>query len=59
MPDRRCAEFVDLHSDQILDELNIKAIEFIARDDEIVSYRIKPNLPVLGRRYGKAVAGDS
>ena len=28
---------------------------FIARDDELVRYRIKPNLPVVGRKHGKAV----
>ena len=33
----------------------MKAIEFIARDAGLVSYRIKPNLPVLGKRYGKLI----
>jgi len=43
------------HRDQILEELNVKDVEFIARDAGLVTYRIKPNLPVLGKRYGKLV----
>src|SRR5262249_51187404 len=43
------------HEDQILDELNVKALELIARDATLVSYRIKPNLPVIGKRYGKLI----
>src|SRR5690606_8438278 len=27
----------------------------LARDAELVSYRIKPNLPLLGKRYGKLI----
>ena len=38
-----------------MEELNVKAIEFIARDAAHVSYRIKPNLPVLGKLYGKQI----
>lgn len=41
------------HREQIAEELNVKAIEFIARDAGLVNYRVKPNLPVLGKRYGK------
>ena len=41
------------HQDQILEELNVKSIEFIARDAGLVNYRIKPNLPRLGKLYGK------
>jgi len=54
-PDDTAAQALDSHADQILEELNVKAIEFIARDAGLVSYRIKPNLPVLGKRYGKLV----
>jgi isoleucyl-tRNA synthetase len=39
--------------DQILEELNIKEIEFIADDSALVSYLVKPNLAVLGAKYGK------
>jgi len=54
-PDDGAARALDSHQEQILEELNVKSIEFIARDAGLVSYRIKPNLPVLGRRYGKLI----
>ena len=54
-PDDRSAKAVADHQEQILEELNVKSIEFIARDAGLVSYRIKPNLPVVGKRYGKLV----
>ena len=54
-PDELAAKALRDHQDQILEELNVKAIEFIDRDDAHVSYRIKPNLPVLGKKYGKQV----
>jgi isoleucyl-tRNA synthetase len=54
-PSDAAASALDDHQDQILEELNVKSIEFIARDAGLVSYRIKPNLPVLGKRYGKLI----
>ena len=54
-PDDAAARSLDSHQDQILEELNVKAIEFIARDAGLVSYHIKPNLPRIGKRYGKLV----
>jgi isoleucyl-tRNA synthetase len=55
VPDDFSAEAVKHHAALIREELNIKAIELIARDAELVSYRIKPNLPVIGKRYGKRI----
>ncbi|MDJ0908668.1 MAG: isoleucine--tRNA ligase [Woeseiaceae bacterium] len=54
-PNEEASAALDMHKDQILEELNVKAIEFIARDAAHVSYRIKPNLPVLGKLYGKQI----
>ena len=54
-PDDRAAQALAKHQEQILDELNVKAIEFIARDAGLVSYRVKPNLPRIGKRYGKLI----
>ena len=55
-PDDASAAALAAHQDQILEELNVKGIEFIARDDAHVSYEIKPNLPVLGKRgLGKQI----
>jgi isoleucyl-tRNA synthetase len=55
VPDDAAAEAVRRHEDQVLEELNVKKLELIARDATLVSYRIKPNLPVIGRRYGKLI----
>jgi isoleucyl-tRNA synthetase len=55
VPDAAAEEAVRRHEDQILDELNVKRLELIARDATLVTYRIKPNLPVIGKRYGKLI----
>jgi isoleucyl-tRNA synthetase len=55
LPDELASRAVERHSEQIRDELNIKAIEVIPRDAALVTYRIKPNLPVVGKRYGKLI----
>ena len=54
-PSEAAAQALESHQDQILEELNVKAIEFIARDAGLVSYRIKPNLPRIGKQYGKRI----
>ena len=55
VPDEAAARAVRRHEDQVLDELNVKSLELIARDAALVTYRIKPNLPLLGKRYGKLI----
>ncbi|MCF0147015.1 MAG: isoleucine--tRNA ligase [Clostridium sp.] len=45
------------YGDIIKDELNIKSVEFGADLSEHVNFEIKPNLPVLGRQYGKLIPG--
>ncbi|MFQ5983367.1 MAG: DUF5915 domain-containing protein, partial [Woeseiaceae bacterium] len=52
-PDDASAKALTDHQDQVLEELNVKSIEFIARDASHVSYRIKPNLPRIGKQHGK------
>jgi isoleucyl-tRNA synthetase len=54
-PNDAAATALDSHQEQILEELNVKSIEFIARDAGLVSYLIKPNLPKLGKQYGRLV----
>jgi isoleucyl-tRNA synthetase len=54
-PNDAASRALESHKDQILEELNVKAVEFIARDAGLVSYNIKPNLPKLGKQYGKLV----
>jgi isoleucyl-tRNA synthetase len=54
-PDDDATRALSAHREQILDELNVKNIEFIARDAGLVTYRIKPNLPRIGKLYGKRI----
>ncbi|MDH3689440.1 MAG: isoleucine--tRNA ligase [Gammaproteobacteria bacterium] len=55
VPDKRAIEAIQRHEGQLLEELNVKAVELIARDADLVSYRIKPNLPRIGKRLGKLI----
>ncbi len=50
-------EMLPLIEDQLLDELNVKHVTPVADAAEIVSFKIQPNLPVLGPIYGKKL-GD-
>ena len=43
------------YEDIIRDELNIKSIAFGADISQYVSFDIKPNLPVLGKAYGRYI----
>ncbi len=45
----------EYYGDIIKEELNIKNIEFGAEMSEFVQYDIKPNLPVLGKEYGRYI----
>ncbi len=47
----------EYYGDIIKDELNIKSIEFGSDLSQYVNFEIKPNLPVLGRAYGKLIPG--
>ncbi|WP_407539119.1 isoleucine--tRNA ligase [Deinococcus radiomollis] len=42
-------------AEQIKDELNVKEVELIDQFTELVSYTLRPNLPLLGKKFGKAV----
>ena len=41
--------------DVVRDELNVKALRFVAEADELGSYEVKPNYRTLGPRFGKAM----
>ncbi|SKA82964.1 Isoleucyl-tRNA synthetase [Clostridium sp. USBA 49] len=45
----------EYYSDIIKDELNIKELELGADLSKYVNFEIKPNLPVLGKTYGKLI----
>jgi isoleucyl-tRNA synthetase len=49
-PSEEARAALEQNQDQVLEELNVKAIEFIARDASHVSYRIKVNTPSLGKK---------
>ena len=51
--DKKARAAIDKHQRQIGEELNLKSVEFIAEDADLVGYQIKPNFPTLGKRYGK------
>ncbi|WP_199489386.1 MULTISPECIES: isoleucine--tRNA ligase [unclassified Meiothermus] len=40
---------------EIADELNVKELQVLGPEEEVLSYRVLPNLPLLGRKYGKKV----
>jgi isoleucyl-tRNA synthetase len=50
-PEDRAA--LEAGSDLIADELNVKQVEISADESELVSYAARPNLKVLGPKYGK------
>ena len=43
------------YEDIVKEELNVKAIELGAEMAEYVNFEIKPNLPVLGKEYGRLI----
>ena len=43
------------YADIVKEELNVKEIDLGAEMSEYVDFEIKPNLPVLGREYGKLI----
>lgn len=45
----------EYYSDIVKDELNVKKVQLGADMKEYVSFEIKPNLPVLGKEYGKLI----
>jgi isoleucyl-tRNA synthetase len=49
-PEARAA--VTSQYDIITDELNVKALEFVEREGELVTYRVLPDLKKLGKKLG-------
>ncbi len=48
-------ELPEYYGDIVKDELNIKEVKLGAQMAEYVNFEIKPNLPVLGKTYGKLI----
>ena len=51
------ASLPEYYGDIVKDELNIKQVELGADLSKYVNFEIKPNLPVLGKAYGKMIPG--
>ena len=41
--------------DTILDELNVKSLEFLDNAGDLVTYKLRANLPKLGPKIGKQI----
>jgi isoleucyl-tRNA synthetase len=46
-------EAIAERTDLVTSELNVKELEFVSEESELVSYRVKPNYRTLGPRFGK------
>jgi isoleucyl-tRNA synthetase len=46
-------EAIERHADLVREELNVKALRFVAAADELGSYEVKPNYRTLGPRFGR------
>ena len=55
VPDGQWGALEGEFRDVILEELNVKKLERAPEEAEFVEYRIRPNLPLLGKRYGREV----
>ena len=45
----------EYYSDIVKEELNVKKVELGAEMSDYVNFEIKPNLPILGKEYGKLI----
>jgi isoleucyl-tRNA synthetase len=44
---------IEARAELVTAELNVKELEFVSEEAELVSYRVKPNYRALGPRFGK------
>ena len=55
LPEGISKEVIDTHKEVIMEELNVKELEFIAEAGDIVEQSVIPNAKILGPKYGKDV----
>lgn len=48
-------EIPEMYTDIIRDELNVKTLEYVDGSSKFVSYNFKPQLRILGQKYGKRI----
>ena len=53
--DSGMSKVIQRNSDQILEELNVKEIEQVKSERDLIRFDIKLNLRLLGQRYGKEI----
>jgi isoleucyl-tRNA synthetase len=46
-------EAISAQAEIVTSELNVKELDFVAEESELVSYRVKPNYRALGPRFGR------
>ena len=44
------------NQNEILEELNIKTLKFVVNESDLVQYKVKPDFPTLGKKYGKDIS---
>ena len=52
MKDDDIFDFIMDQQQVVMDELNVKKIKRVDDETELIKYNIKPNLPLLGQKYG-------
>ena len=50
--DEKTVKVVKDNQNEILEELNIKFVEFLENESELVKYTVKPNFQLLGKKHG-------
>jgi isoleucyl-tRNA synthetase len=51
--DNAVSDFIFVQKEVVLDELNVKALRRTDEESDLIKYIVKPNLPLLGQKYGK------
>ncbi len=51
--DSRIQEQLEKVKDLVLNEINVKEVEFITNTEGLITKKIKPNFKTLGKKYGK------
>ena len=48
-------EALEMIANQLKDELNVREVRDTSESDSLMAYRLRPNLPALGPKYGRRV----
>ncbi|HXK33749.1 MAG TPA: DUF5915 domain-containing protein, partial [Dehalococcoidia bacterium] len=55
LPTRLEEEALERLAPQVLEELNVRDLRIVRDESDFLRFEVKPNLPVLGKKYGKGV----